>query len=75
MAILCSDKTGTLTLNKMVLQSGGNVYVDGVEESEVIRMAAFATKFDKDTNRPDIVRKLDALDTPRVACYRCGEGF
>ena len=47
----------------MVLQSGGPIYVAGIQESEVIRMAAMATKFDKDTNRPDNVRKLDALDT------------
>ena len=62
-AILCSDKTGTLTLNQMVLQSGARIYSPGLKEPELIRHAAMATKWDPETNRPDTVRKLDALDT------------
>ena len=63
-AILCSDKTGTLTKNKMELQEGKAIlFQDDVSEEEVIRYASCAMKWDKDTNSPDLVRKLDALDT------------
>eukprot|EP00606_Chrysophyceae_sp_TOSAG23-5_P000617 GSChrysophyteH2.ASY1.ANO1.1500.1 assembled CDS len=63
MAILCSDKTGTLTLNKMVLQKGGAIYAKDYTEKDILRYAAMGTKWDEDTQKPDVVRKLDALDT------------
>ena len=55
MAILCSDKTGTLTLNQMVIQEETPVYVEGESQYTLLRYAAMAAKW-KEPPR-------DALDT------------
>ena len=54
MTVLCSDKTGTLTLNKMVLQETLS-YDDSVEGPAVLTYAALATRW----NEPP----KDAIDT------------
>jgi H+-transporting ATPase len=45
MAILCSDKTGTLTLNKMVIQDHTPVYTPGETQYSILRYAAMASKW------------------------------
>ena len=45
MSILCSDKTGTLTLNQMVLQEDTPMYVSGETQATVLMYAALATKW------------------------------
>merc|ERR1719199_1137963 len=45
MAILCSDKTGTLTLNQMQIQEHTPVYTAGENQYSLLRLAAMAAKW------------------------------
>jgi H+-transporting ATPase len=45
MSILCSDKTGTLTLNQMMLQEDTPIYAPGEDQESVLVMAALAAKW------------------------------
>lgn len=41
--ILCSDKTGTLTLNKLVIDKESIINYEDIEKDDIIRYAAYAS--------------------------------
>lgn len=55
MSILCSDKTGTLTLNKMQIQDHTPVYLPNESQYSILRYAAMAARWEEPPK--------DALDT------------
>jgi len=75
MAILCSDKTGTLTLNNMVIQDETPIYAAGENQYSLLRYAAMAAKWHEpprdaldrltlgavDLKSLDVVEQLDYL--------------
>ena len=44
MNMLCSDKTGTLTLNQMVIQEDTPTFVEDMDQAKLLRLAAMAAK-------------------------------
>ncbi|RYG70090.1 plasma-membrane proton-efflux P-type ATPase [archaeon] len=55
MTMLCSDKTGTLTMNKMMIQTETPVYAQNENQYSILRYAAMAAKWHEPAR--------DALDT------------
>jgi H+-transporting ATPase len=74
MSILCSDKTGTLTLNKMEIQEETPIYVSGETQYSILRYAAMAAKWKeppKDALDTLVLGSVDmaSLDTVKQVSY------
>ncbi len=66
MSILCSDKTGTLTLNQMIIQENTPIYEPGETQYSLLRYAAMAAKW-KEPPRDALDRlTLGAVDLPSL---------
>lgn len=62
MNMLCSDKTGTLTLNQMVIQDDTPIYINGLNQFELLQLAALAAKWHEPAR--------DALDRLVLECEK-----
>jgi H+-transporting ATPase len=59
--MLCSDKTGTLTKNKMTIQDDAPTYEPNLTQMDLLKQAALATKWQSPPK--------DALDTLFLRCH------
>ena len=66
MSILCSDKTGTLTMNKMVIQEETPVYKKGETQYSLLRYAAMAAKWKEPPRDALDTLTLTAVDMPSM---------
>merc|ERR1719218_48692 len=67
MAILCSDKTGTLTLNKMVIQEETPIYKKGETQYSLLRYAAMAAKWWEPPRDALDTLTLNSVDMPSMS--------
>jgi H+-transporting ATPase len=68
MSILCSDKTGTLTLNQMQIQAETPVYSKGETQGSILRYAAMATKWKEPAKDALDTLTLRAVDMKSLDC-------
>jgi H+-transporting ATPase len=66
MSILCSDKTGTLTMNKMVIQEETPVYKKGETQYSLLRYAAMAAKWWEPPRDALDTLVINAVDMPSM---------
>jgi H+-transporting ATPase len=66
MDMLCSDKTGTLTLNKMVIQEQTPVYLQGETQYSLLRYAAMAARWKEPPRDALDTLVLNAVDMPSL---------
>ena len=66
MAILCSDKTGTLTLNEMKIQEETPIYSNGETQYSILRYAAMAAKWKEPPRDALDTLTLTAVDMPSM---------
>lgn len=59
--MLCSDKTGTLTKNKMTIQADAPTYAKNTNQMDLLKQAAMAAKWESPPK--------DALDTLFLRCH------
>lgn len=69
MNMLCSDKTGTLTLNKMVIQEETPTFKEGMTQYEILRMAALAAKWHEPAKDALDTLVLGSVDLPSLDNY------
>jgi H+-transporting ATPase len=68
MAVLCSDKTGTMTLNKMVLQNETMIYSKTDNQYNLLRYAAMAARWKEPPKDALDSLTLQAVDLPSLEC-------
>eukprot|EP00245_Coleochaete_scutata_P008875 TRINITY_DN27_c0_g1_i1.p1 TRINITY_DN27_c0_g1~~TRINITY_DN27_c0_g1_i1.p1 ORF type:complete len:978 (-),score=232.32 TRINITY_DN27_c0_g1_i1:433-3366(-) len=70
MNMLCSDKTGTLTLNKMVIQDECPTYTPGENKDSVLQAAALAAKWKEPPRDALDTMVLGAVDLPSLDIFK-----
>ena len=67
--VLCSDKTGTLTLNQMVIQDDCPLYGGARDRADLLQLAALAARWKEPANDALDTMTLGAADLDALADY------